>query len=100
MEFIQNEIKEIKKLLLAQNLQKKEFLTVEETTVYLQLSKSCLFKMTSNKEIPFYKPGGKKLYFKRSELDEWVFSSKVISNDNLADETENYLSRTSKNLAS
>jgi len=100
MEFIQNEIKEIKELLLALNIQQKEFLTVEDATVYLQLSKSCLFKMTSNKEIPFYKPGGKKLYFKRSELDEWVFSSKVISNDNLADETENYLSRTSKNLAS
>jgi excisionase family DNA binding protein len=100
MEFIQNEINEIKELLLALNIQQKEFLTVEDVTVYLQLSKSCLFKMTSNKEIPFYKPGGKKLYFKRSELDEWVFSSKVVSNDNLADETENYLSRTSKNLAS
>jgi excisionase family DNA binding protein len=93
MEFIQSEIKEIKKLLLAQNLQKKEFLTVEETTVYLQLSKSCLFKMTSNKEIPFYKPGGKKLYFRKPELDEWVFKNRIPSNYELESEVENYLSK-------
>jgi excisionase family DNA binding protein len=93
MEFIQNEIKEIKKLLLAQSVQQKEFLTVEETTVYLQLSKSCLFKMTSNKEIPFYKPGGKKLYFRKPELDEWVFKNRIPSNYELESEVENYLSK-------
>ncbi|NRR91414.1 helix-turn-helix domain-containing protein [Winogradskyella undariae] len=100
MEFIQNEIKEIKDLLLALNIQQKEILTVEDATVYLQLSKSCLFKMTSKKEIPFYKPGGKKIYFKKSELDEWIFNGKVLSNDELDTDVEDYLSRTSKNLAS
>ena len=65
MEFIQNEIKELKKLVLALNIQQKEILTVEDATVYLQLSKSCLFKMTSKREIPFYKPGGKKIFFKK-----------------------------------
>ncbi|WP_339622543.1 helix-turn-helix domain-containing protein [uncultured Winogradskyella sp.] len=100
MEFIQNEIKEIKDLLLALNIQQKEILTVEDATVYLQLSKSCLFKMTSKKEIPFYKPGGKKIYFKKSELDEWIFNGKILSNDELDSDVEDYLSRTSKNLTS
>ena len=96
MEFIQNEIKEIKKLLLSQNLHQKDILTVEEATVYLQLSESCLYKMTSKKEIPFYRPGGKKIYFKKSELQEWVFNSKVESINDLSDEVESYLSKTNK----
>jgi len=100
MEFIQNEIKEIKKLLLALNIQQKEILTVEEATVYLQLSKSCLYKMTSKKEIPFYSPGGKKIYFKKSELDAWVFDSKVLSSNELETGVECYLSRVNKNLRS
>ncbi len=98
MEFIQKEIKELKKLLLAQNIQQKEILTLDDAIIYLQLSKSCLHKVTSNKEIPFYKPGGKKIYFKKSELDAWVFNNKVTSNDELQCDVENYLSRANKNL--
>jgi excisionase family DNA binding protein len=96
MEFIQNEIKEIKELLLALNIQQKEFLTVEDATVYLQLSKSCLFKMTSKREVPFYKPGGKKIYFKKSEIDEWITNSKIESIIDIETEVESYLSRNKK----
>ena len=100
MEFIQNEIKEIKKLLLALTIQRKEILTTKEATEYLQLSYSRLSKMTSNKEIPFYKPGGKIIYFKKSELDAWIFKGKVLSNDELEADVEDYLGRTNKNLES
>jgi excisionase family DNA binding protein len=96
MEFIQNEIIEIKELLLALNIQQKEFLTVEDATVYLQLSKSCLFKMTSKREVPFYKPGGKKIYFKKSEIDEWITNSKIESIIDIETEVEFYLSRNKK----
>jgi excisionase family DNA binding protein len=100
MEIIQKEIKEMKKLLLALIIEQKEILTSEEARTYLQLSKSCLFKMTSKKKIPFYKPGGKKLYFKKSELDAWVFNSKILSNSESESDIEGYLSRTNKNIAS
>lgn len=93
MEFIQKEIEELKKLLKQTNLLNKEILSVEDATEYLQLSKSCLFKMTSKREIPFYKPGGKKIYFKRSELDNWITSAKVESIDDMENEVELYLSR-------
>ena len=65
MEFIQKELKEIKELLKKQTLQQKEILTVEEASEFLGLSTSRLYKMTSNKEIPHYKPGGKKIYLNR-----------------------------------
>ncbi|WP_341221593.1 helix-turn-helix domain-containing protein [Polaribacter atrinae] len=91
MEFIQNEITEIKELLLALDIQQKERLTVKEASAYLQLSKSCLYKMTSNKEIPFYIPGGKIIYFKKSELDDWVFRNRTPSNYEIELELENNL---------
>lgn len=56
--------------------------------------------MTSKKEIPFYKPLGKKIYFNKSELDEWIFNGKILSNDELDSDIEDYLSRTSKNITS
>jgi len=55
----------------------KEYLTVDETSEYLGVSKSAVYKITSKKEIPFYNPGGKKIYFKKSELDAWIDSGRV-----------------------
>ena len=69
MEFIQNELKEIKELLKKQTIQQKEILTIEEASEFLGLSVSRLYKMTSNKEIPHYKPGGKKIYLNCKELE-------------------------------
>ncbi len=100
MEFIQNELKEIKELLLKQSIQQKEILTIEEAAEFLNLSKSCLYKMTSNKEIPHYKPRGKKIYLKREELEQWILNSRIASTNDLDYELDSYLSRTNKNLAS
>ena len=100
MEFIQNELKEIKELLKKQTIQQKEILTIEETAEFLDLSTSCLYKMTSNKEIPHYKPRGKKIYLKRQELEQWVLTSRVAPTDDFDNEIEDYLGRNNKNLAS
>ena len=94
MDFIQNELKEIKELLKIQNIQQKEILTIEESSEFLGLSVSRLYKMTSNKEIPHYKPGGKKIYLNRKELEQWVLNSRVASNNDLGYELDNYISMT------
>ncbi len=96
MEFIQNELKEIKELLIKQTIQQKEILTVEEASEFLGLSTSRLYKMTSNKEIPHYKPGGKKIYLNRQELEQWILNSRVASTYDLDDEMENYLKKNLK----
>ena len=98
MEFIQNELIEIKELLKKQIIQQKEFLTIEEASEFLGLSTSRLYKMTSNKEIPHYKPGGKKIYLNRQELEQWILNSRVASNSDFDDELDSYLSGTNKNL--
>ena len=89
-------INEIEALLKKQYSLSKEILTLEESAAYLQLSKSALYKLTSKKDIPFYNPGGKKIYFKRQELDNWILSSKSNSISEVDDEINSYLSRTQK----
>ena len=39
---------------------------------YLSISHSHLYKMTSQRKIPFHKPSGKYLYFFKHELDAWI----------------------------
>lgn len=98
MEFIQNELKEIKELLKKQTIQQKEILTLEEAAEFLGLSKSCLYKMTSNKEIPHYKPHGKKIYLNRQELEQWILSDRIAPTDDFDNEIDDYLVRDNKGL--
>ena len=91
MEIILDKLNKISKQLQEQNTFYKEILTLEETSCYLQVSKSCLYKMTSNKEIPYYVPGGKKIYFKKKELDKWIENSRVAPCNELEEDIEQYL---------
>ncbi|MBN1185684.1 MAG: helix-turn-helix domain-containing protein [Bacteroidales bacterium] len=88
-ELIYQKLDNIEKLLVEQSLLKKEVLNFNETAIYLEVSHSHLYKLTSTGVIPAYKPNGKKLYFNRKELDEWLLSNKQVSTDEigqLADE--------------
>ena len=49
----------------------KKVFTFQEACMYIGVSESMLYKLTSNKEIPHYKPRGKMLYFAKEELDAW-----------------------------
>jgi len=55
----------------------KEVLTFEEAAAYTGLAKSYLYKLTSAKRIPHYKPLGKIVYFNRAELEGWLLSHRV-----------------------
>lgn len=59
-----------------------EILNLENASIYLDISKSSLYKFTSTKEIPHFKRG-KRLYFKKSELDDWRTTQKISSRDEI-----------------
>jgi excisionase family DNA binding protein len=94
MEFIQKELEQIKKFIEEQSILRKEVLTLDEASLYLGQSKSSIYKLTSKREIPFYSPGGKKIYFKREEIDAWIYQSKMMPTTEVESEINNYLSRT------
>lgn len=53
-------------------LSQKETLSIDELAEYTGWKKSHIYRMTSQRVIPFYKPMGGNLFFKRSEIDEWL----------------------------
>ena len=55
----------------------KEVLTTAEASAYLGLSESYIYKLTSLKQIPHYKPNGKLMYFNRKELCEWAMRNQI-----------------------
>lgn len=57
----------------------KEILTLDEAADYTGLSKSTLYKLNSSNEIPHYKPSGGKVYYKLTELINWLTSNRVAT---------------------
>lgn len=92
-ELLHQEIIDLKLILSKVFTATKETLDFEECASYINQSRSYLYKLTSQGLIPHYKPNGKKIYFKRSELDEWVLKNKVYSADELEEKATNHLAR-------
>jgi excisionase family DNA binding protein len=74
-----------------QNLLMKEVLNFNDACSYLDISASHLYKLTSQKQIPHFCPQGKKLYFNRTELDEWLQRNRQSSTDEIETMAANYL---------
>lgn len=74
-------------------VQKKEILTIEDVALILNLSTSQIYKLTMTGEIRFYKPHGKKIYFKRSDIDEWVFKDQISETEKLESQAEEIFRR-------
>lgn len=66
--------KENKRITLP-NFVGKDILSFQEAIQYLDLSESTLYKLTSDSKITFFKPNGGKLYFKKSDLDNWMLQN-------------------------
>ena len=55
----------------------KNILTVDEVVNYTGFSQKQIYKLTSGRQIPHYKPSGRKLFFKKDEIDEWITQGRV-----------------------
>ena len=71
----------------------KEILSFKEALLYLDVSESFLYKLTSKKEIEFTKPNGGKIYFKKHDLDNWMLQGTSISKRVLEEEIFKHLSK-------
>ena len=67
----------------------KEVLTTDEAARYLGVTKSCLYKWTMSRAIPHFKsPTGKMCFFNRKEIEAWMQSCKVATNDELEQQAQ------------
>ena len=67
---------EIKQLINHQNLEPLDLIQAAE---YLKLKPSYIYSLIHQQKIPHYKPGGKKVYFIKAELNKWITESKIKS---------------------
>lgn len=57
----------------------KNVLNLDDVAVLTGLSKSHLYKLTSTKQIPHYKPNTKAVYFDRAEVEKWMLQNRVTT---------------------
>jgi excisionase family DNA binding protein len=91
MEEILKRLEIIEQHVLDQNLILKNVLNFSEASRYLELSHSHLYKLTSSASVPYYKPNGKKLYFKREELDAWLLRNRSETQEEIDRKAADYL---------
>lgn len=87
MEQILLHIQELKKVLLLQ----KEVLTIDELSLYTGYTVDYIYKMVHQGILPYSKPNGKKLFFIKTEIIDWLSSNKHKSEQELENMANNYL---------
>lgn len=68
----------------------KEVLSIEECSVFTSLSVNHLYRLTSQRAIPFYKPMGGKIYFKKSEVEDWLLQGRQATNREINSKASTY----------
>lgn len=59
------------------------YLLMAEAAKYVHISISTLRKHTAKNRIPHFKPSGKIIIFKKSDLDKWINRGRIPTNDEL-----------------
>ena len=57
----------------------KTILSFKEAISFMDVSKSFLYKLTSEDKINFFKPNNGKIYFKKEDLENWMLQNEVKS---------------------
>jgi len=83
---ILEKLNHVEKMLAEQNDVPMSF---KQAAAYLDMSESCLYKFTCKNQIRHYKPNGKKIYFNKPDLKEWVFKNRVKTAEEIDQEAVN-----------
>ena len=93
MDEVLSRLNKIEQLLESHNLCQKEVLTFNEGCLYCGFMPSHMYKLTSLNTIPYYKPNGKMIFFRRSELDAWLLRNRTSTKEEMQAEASSYLTK-------
>ena len=74
----------------------KNVLTIDDVALLTGLSKSHIYKLTCSKQIPFYRPNGKLVYFDRAELESWLKQNRVNTTEEAEQQAIAYVMKNKK----
>lgn len=63
---------------------------IKALSAYIKTSPSAIYKFTSEGSIPHYK-NSKRLYFKKEEINDWIFTTKINSTYEIDKEANEYI---------
>ena len=68
----------------------KEMFGLDEFCEMTGYSKQTAYKLVHERKVPFYKPehGGRKILFKRKEVEEWLTATRVATLGEFCDDVE------------
>lgn len=66
-------------------------LNIDRASEYLGLKKATLYQWTHQNRIPHYRPGGKKVFFSRLELNKWAFMHKIMTKEEMDKKAHSYV---------
>jgi excisionase family DNA binding protein len=91
MDEILKKLDQLEQLIKSQKIYLKEVLTFHEGCDYCTFTPSHMYKLTSMDGIPHYKPNGKLIFFRRSELDTWLLRNRNVTRDELQQAISAYI---------
>lgn len=68
----------------------KNILDLDEAVLFTGFSKGHLYRLTSEKRIPHFKKS-RKLYFKKTELENWILEQKILTEDEIQSKASTYV---------
>ncbi|WP_395051351.1 helix-turn-helix domain-containing protein [Flavobacterium sp.] len=81
--------KAIEKLKTASN-DDEDFMTIEQVSSFVGLTKATIYGLTHERKIPYFK-AGKRLYFKKSDVINWITSTRVKSKQEIEQMANEYI---------
>ena len=66
-------------------------LTLKEAAEFLDFSRSYLYRLTSQGRVPCYKPEGKRVYFDRAELVDWLKRNRIRPQEETEEKAASYI---------
>lgn len=87
MQDISNKLDRIERLA---TIGSKTILDLSEAAVFTGYSESHIYNLTSRKAIPHYKKN-RKLFFKKSELEEWILETRCASRKEISSKASTYV---------
>ena len=66
-------------------------LTLKEAAEFLDFSRSYLYRLTSQGRVPCYKSEGKRVYFDRAELVNWLKRNRIRPQEEIEEKAASYI---------
>ncbi len=88
MQDISNKLDRIEQMAI---ISSKTVLSLSEAAVFTGYSESHIYNLTSRKAIPHYKKN-RKLFFKKSELEDWLLERQVKTDKEIESKAATYVS--------